>query len=152
MYSKSKLTLRVNINKYDKNKQSRALMPNLIHSLDASSLSSLFEQFSNTYNKSVQFFSIHDCFGTTCDTVFCLQTILASVYVDLYISDPYLLRFDKDVLDQIDNCTHYTLDRENRTVKLNTRIHQIHDIDWVLNKKMVSYRVINKIDSQYIII
>lgn len=48
MYSKVKLNLKVTIkNKYDKHKQIRSLMPNLIHSLDGSSLSLLYEQFTN---------------------------------------------------------------------------------------------------------
>lgn len=77
----------VDKNKYDKNAQVRALMPNLIHSLDGTYLSLLYEQFENSFNKTndkTQFFSVHDCFGTTCDKVFILKTILASVYTDLY--------------------------------------------------------------------
>ncbi|KAF1827981.1 bacteriophage type DNA-directed RNA polymerase, partial [Decorospora gaudefroyi] len=90
MHSKVKLNLKVTVkDKYDKRKQVRALIPNLINYLDASSLSLLFEEFSNSYNNLVQFFSIHDCFGTTCDKVFSLKTTLASVYTDLYSSDPY---------------------------------------------------------------
>jgi DNA-directed RNA polymerase len=97
MYSKAKLNLKVTIKKkFDKNKQIRSLMPNLIHSLDASSLSLLYEKFNYSYNGDVQFFSVHDCFGTTCDKVFLLKTILASVYTDIYSTDPYLLEFDKN--------------------------------------------------------
>lgn len=58
-------------------------MPNLIHSLDASSLSLLYEEFSKIY-ENCQFFSVHDCFGTLCDKVFVLKTILASVYTNIY--------------------------------------------------------------------
>lgn len=153
MYSKLKLTLTINIkDKYDKNKQTRALMPNLIHSLDASSLSLLFEKFSNLHNNYVQFFSVHDCFGTTCEKVFSLKTILASVYTDIYSSDPYLLKFDKDVLDYIEKYTDYRVDRVNRTIVVEDKTFTIHDIDWVLNKKMISSNIINKIDSQYIVI
>lgn len=98
MHSKIKLNLKVTIkDKFDKNKQVRALMPSLIHSLDATCLSLLYEEFINSFNlKNVtQFFSVHGYFGTTCDKVYIVKTILASVYTDLYSSDPYLYKFDK---------------------------------------------------------
>jgi DNA-directed RNA polymerase len=129
-YSKIKLNLKLSIkDKYDKNKQVRALMPNLIHSLDGSSLSLLFNQFSNLYNKSSQFYSVHDCFGTTCDKVFILKTILASVYTDIYSSEPYLYNFDKDILDNIEKKTNYKLDRKNRTLEFLNTTYTIHDIE-----------------------
>jgi DNA-directed RNA polymerase len=115
--------------KFDKNKQIRALMPNLIHSLDSISLSLLFESFSKSYNDSVQFFSIHDCFGTTCEKVFVLKTILASVYIDLYSTDPYLIKLDNNVFDQIERESDYKVDRVNRTVEINDVIHEILDIN-----------------------
>lgn len=138
MYSKVKLTLKTSLKgKFDKNKQVRALMPNLIHSLDSTSLSLLFESFSKSYNDNVQFFSIHDCFGTTCEKVFILKTILASVYIDLYSTDPYLIKFDSNVFDQIERESDYKIDRVNRTVEINDVLHEIHDIYWVLNKKII---------------
>ena len=85
MYSKVRISLKVTENKYDKRKQTRALMPNLIHSLDSTSMSLLYKLFSSFYkDQEKQLFSIHDCFGTTCDKVSVLKTILASVYTDLY--------------------------------------------------------------------
>jgi len=51
LYSKVKLTLRVSIKgSYDKNKQIRALTPNLIHSLDATSLSLLHEKLASSFS------------------------------------------------------------------------------------------------------
>lgn len=154
MHSKVKLNLKVTIkDKYDSNKQVRALMPNLIHSLDGSSLSLLYEQFISAFdNKLVQFFPVHDCFGTTCDKVFILKTILASVYTDLYSSDPYLNKFDSYILDNIENNTDFKLDRDSRTVELPKGKYIIHDVDWVLNKKHLSVLATRKIDSQNILI
>lgn len=158
MYSKAKINLRLSIrDKFDKRKQVRALMPNLIHSLDASSLVLLYSKFSNIYNNP-QFYSVHDCFGTTMDKVENLKTLLASVYTDLYSRDNYLDKFDKCILDHIENSTpEGTLDRKKRTVKLpNFRlkndVYHIHDIEWVKNKKIVDASNFKKIESQYILI
>lgn len=156
MYSKIKLNLKVTVkNKFDVNKQIRALMPNLIHSLDGSSLVLLHEQFIRSLGSgcSIQFFSVHDCFGTTYEKVITLKTILASVYTDLYSSDPYLYKFDKSILDSIENNTDAKLDRENRTVQLpSTKSYTIHDLEWVLNKRILSPKTIRKRDSQNILI
>ncbi len=156
MYSKVKLTLSVTVkDKLDKNRQVRSLMPNLIHSLDATSLNLLYQQFKKAYehkedNKLPQFFSVHDCFGTTCDKVSTLKTILASVYTELYSSKPYLIKFDNYIFENIENNTSYKVDRENRTVEVSdSTIFKIHDIKWVLNEKQVSNKEIRKIDSQW---
>ena len=52
-------------------------MPNLIHSLDASSIALLYERLSenNTYN----LFTIHDCFAVTTDKVELLINLLKAV-------------------------------------------------------------------------
>lgn len=125
-------------------------MPNLIHSLNATSLSLLFHEFYDLYScTDVQFFSVHDCFGTTCDKIFRLKTILASVYTDLYSSEPYLLKYDKQVLDSIESSTDYVVDRINKTVKAGSDIHKLHDLEWVFNRKIMSSKIIKEIESQY---
>lgn len=62
-------------------------------------------------NSSVQFYSVHDCFGTTCDKVSTIKILLASTYTVLYSTDPYLYKFDKQILDFLENNTDYVLDR-----------------------------------------
>lgn len=104
-YSKVKLNLKVNTkDSFCYKKQLRSLMPNLIHSLDASSMTELFYLFSSKF-ENVQFLSIHDCFGTTTDKVEDLKKLL--VYVDLYSDDHYLERFDRGIINYIKENTPY---------------------------------------------
>ena len=128
MYSKTKLNLTITEkDKYDKTKQIRALMPNLIHSLDANGLCTLYYFFSKHYI-SCQFFGVHDCFGTTAKKVFMLKTTLASVYTDIYTKDKYLINFDKDILDMIS--TKPDLKLENRVITLMSgKTYELHDLD-----------------------
>lgn len=63
-------------------------MPNLIHSLDAYSMTELSYQFNNNYHN-FQFYSIHDCFGTTFDKVDILKMYLSFIYINLYSNDTY---------------------------------------------------------------
>lgn len=132
MYSKIKLNLKVTVkDKFDFNKQIRALMPNLIHSLDATSLNLLYKQFIKSFfsKNDTQFFFVHDCFATTCDKVSILKTILASFYTDLYSSDPYLHKFDKSIFDNIKNNTDGILDGANITVFLPKGKYTIYDVE-----------------------
>lgn len=56
--------------KIDKRKQIAALMPNLIHSLDAASLVMLLDGYFNDKKFSVKnIFSILDCFGVTANNM-----------------------------------------------------------------------------------
>lgn len=88
----------------NKNKQIRALMPNLIHSLDASSLALLVKYFRDLKNKDKQifnFYSIHDCFASTANNVSTLLEFTLVVYKLLYFDDKYLINFHKGIIDQI---------------------------------------------------
>ncbi len=151
-YSKTKLNLKTTIkDKYDHNKQIRALMPNLIHSLDGNSMCKLYYFFRKGYKNQAQFFSIHDCFATTCEKVSRLKHILASIYTDLYSRDDYLKTFDNDITNLIRNMTGFPI--ENTVVTLyNGEKYIMHDIDWVINKRIIPGSDIRKIDSQYILI
>ena len=107
-------------------------MPNLIHSLDGTSLILLYEQFVTSLSKgSVQFFSVHDCFGTTCEKVSLMKTILASIYTDLYSADPYLDTFDKSIIDSIESATTHRVDRDTRKVinEYDKEWFTLHDIN-----------------------
>jgi dihydroxyacid dehydratase/phosphogluconate dehydratase len=75
-----------------------------------------------------QFYSIHDCFGTTCEKVSRLKHILASVYTDLYSNEQYLKKFDNDVLDLIKNMTQYPIENREVTLEDGSKFI-IHDID-----------------------
>lgn len=152
-FSKTKINLRVAIkDKFDVKRQTISLMPNLIHSLDATSLSLLYSKFIEHYGSDSQFFSVHDCFGTTCDKVLILKTILASVYTDIYSTEPYLINFDKDILDTIETSTDYKVDRNKRIVYSPNRELILHDIEWVINKKTLDSKTVDKIDHQFLLV
>ena len=75
-------------------------MPNLIHSLDASSLTLLIDNLFKE-NPSINFYSVHDCFAVTCNKVQKIMDILKVIYYNTYSKDQYLRQFDTDVFDSI---------------------------------------------------
>lgn len=75
---------------YDLSQQKRATMPNLIHSLDATTIAILYSNFKNVG----PLYTVHDCFGVTANNVPRLILKLKLVYIQLYSSTGYLKKFD----------------------------------------------------------
>lgn len=157
IFSFSNSRININVPSQDgvisKNKQIIALMPNLIHSLDATSMTLLYDQFHKIYQPDTSLYSIHDCFATTSDKVESLMTILKSVYTKLYSSEPYLRKFDEGILNTISaNYNHEVkIDSKNRKITYNSKTYKLHDLDWVFNKKVDDLRLNQEIDSQYLV-
>ena len=105
--------------KIDKNKQISALMPNLVHSLDATALILLYNSFYSSMDKTqnVNFYSVHDCYGVTAKYVDSLIDNLRTVYLSLYSEKRYIEKFDEDIILNIiqlfgeANCTFHRIER-----------------------------------------
>jgi len=74
---------------YDYKKQLRAIRPNLIHSLDASVIALLYKSL-----QGIDLYTVHDCFAVTADNVPILIKDLQHAYIEIYVSNNYLLQFD----------------------------------------------------------
>ena len=97
-------------------------MPNVIHSLDAASLALLINNFFKENNCN-NFYSIHDCFATSCKNIDKITELLRQIYFNIYSKDKYLLEFDKEFLDNIkktygEDC----YDSETRTISIEKEI------------------------------
>jgi len=101
-FSKSKIKLSVYKNKLDLAKQSRAFMPNLIHSLDATSLMLLVNNyFSNDELDCKNIYTIHDCFAMPMNHVEFIIDTLRKVYISLYSDSNYLEELNNGILEII---------------------------------------------------
>lgn len=144
-------------NKFDSNKQVIALMPNLIHSLDAASMVLLYDQFSKIYFNSINLYTVHDCFSSTAEKISNMVTILRSVYTKFYSDDPYLRKFDDGIIKIIHANYDESIDWNHKERKLTfiknkkKRTYYLHDIEWVLGNKLYDSKHISKIDSQYLL-
>ena len=68
-----------------KNKNIRALMANLIHFLDATSLSLLVNNYFKSYDNEIKnIYGIHDCFSTTFNKMPFIVENLKLIYIFLY--------------------------------------------------------------------
>lgn len=102
-YSKSKFTIKVaNKEKFNSQKQIRAFMPNLVHSLDAASLAMLVDLYFNKQLDSTKnIYAIHDCFAVTANNVENIMELLKLVYIQIYSEGNYLKQLDLEIKHQI---------------------------------------------------
>ena len=148
-FSKSSFILKIPTTKLNAQKQIRAFMPNLVHSLDAASLALLEEYYFKTVDVK-NLYAIHDCFAVTANNVDTLISYLKLVYIKIYSEDEYLRGLDKELIQHIKH--YYSADcfnDETLEIKVNDLTLNYPDINIVLGKKLPTSDFI--LNSSYLI-
>jgi len=98
----NKIVLREKVDKIDKNKQVQAIIPNIIHSLDATHLINVIN---NSFNNNLySIITIHDCFGTLPNSMDKLNYLVKKEFILLYSQDNFLDKFHNKMIETlIDN-------------------------------------------------
>ncbi len=116
-YSKTNI-IREITNKTDNRKQKNAIIPNIIHSLDASHLHNLIDECSKSSITPI--ITVHDCFGTLPNLVELLLFRLKEEYIFLYINANFLKTFQKRLIQNIkDNNYEIIVENKNKYVLIN---------------------------------
>jgi DNA-directed RNA polymerase len=132
-YNRKTFTIRViSENKLDKRKQIRALMPNLIHSLDATSLTLLYLRY-KTINPNI--FTVHDCFAVPAPYVESLIDLLQKVYLDLYSDKAYLIQFDDSIRKNIVESLGKVFNKDNTKILVNDKWIDFPNVDDIFQVK-----------------
>jgi DNA-directed RNA polymerase len=101
-FSKTSFLLKIpDKNKYNVHRQIRAFMPNLVHSLDATSLAMLVDQYFNSITEVKNLYAVHDCFAVTANNVENLMLYLKLVYINIYSENNYLRQLNKQIIEHI---------------------------------------------------
>ena len=88
-----------------------AIIPNIIHSLDASHLS---EIIINAFeNKTFPILTVHDCFGTHPNYIYILQFRLKEEFINLYLDNKFLKTFQKRIMQYIKD-NNFLIVKENK--------------------------------------
>lgn len=103
--SNKSLILREKLDKMDKRGQVNAIIPNIIHSLDASHLMNVI--ISANDKKINYVLPIHDCFGTHPNDVDKLFDLLKLEFVKLYANEEFLSKFHNNIKQSIINNNGY---------------------------------------------
>lgn len=94
-----KMVIREYFNEIDSRKQSNAIIPNIIHSLDATHLINLIN---NTTEKGFNpIITIHDCFGTHPNKMEELIYLIKKEFILLYSQENFLEKFHSRIIQSI---------------------------------------------------
>jgi DNA-directed RNA polymerase len=132
----------------DKNKQITAFMPNFVHSLDSTTLLLLYESFYKTVDsRTVNFYSVHDCYGVTAKHIDLLISLLRSIYIRLYSDELYIVKFDEEIINFI--ISSYRIkesdyDKENRIIIVNKKEHKLPVLSGLIEPNKEAYGKLEK--------
>jgi DNA-directed RNA polymerase len=136
----------VNSNEYvvDRRKQVESIIPNVIHSLDASHLMFVIKECINT--NILPIITVHDCFGTLPNQMFHLEQVVKKQFVHLYTNENFLNKFHKKLLDSIEDNNYIIFkkgERKGRKEKI-MELLRIFDSANIKKKKKKWYGLIKE--------
>lgn len=147
-FIKSKYSFKTYIKQYDMRKQSNAAMPNLIHSLDASTTALLYDVFNENHNDN-NLYTIHDCFAVTADRVECLVDMLKSVYLKMYSDNVYVKDLHEYIISTIKKTLgNHTFTSDNKYIMIDDervlypKLDNVIDTNVSINKLLESSNIV----------
>lgn len=90
---------KTNKDKKDNNKQRQAIIPNIIHSLDASHLINIINTAIDINLNPI--ITIHDCFGTHPNKMGNLHQLVLKEFIFLYTNEDFLKKFHMQIIESI---------------------------------------------------
>lgn len=108
-----KLVLKTKLNELDKAKQAQAIIPNIIHSLDASHLINLIKNAS--IDKFYPLIPIHDCFGTLPNLMSQLEYNVKKEFIIIYSDSQFLNNFHQRFLQSITDNQYEIINKDGKT-------------------------------------
>ena len=112
------MVLREWTNEIDKNKQVAAIIPNIIHSLDASHIMQIIMDLEN---KDYPIITVHDCFGTHPNNLQNLSDLVKMKFIKIYTQHDFLLEFHDWNIKLIEKNGYIIkeiLDKNKNTIKV----------------------------------
>lgn len=112
IYNKSKpITISLPTNKFDKVGIRRSMMPNLIHSLDASNIHMLIKHL----DEGTSIYTIHDCFASLPNSMKKVENKVKETFIEIYFKDGnYVKTLNEQLLTQISSLTDILTDDDGK--------------------------------------
>lgn len=135
--SSKPITILVPTDSLDYSSIKTGLMPNFIHSLDASNIHMLINLIIQLQIKNMNLYTIHDCFATDYKNIALLEILIKKSFTDIYFNKKYLDFIHECFLKQIESMnTIFTENKDGNIIK-----YILLDPKFKFNSKM---KLINK--------
>ena len=138
---------RDNSNKINEGKQIQAIIPNIIHSMDASHLINVIKSASD--KKFYPLITIHDCFGTLPNKMGELEYNIKKEFILLYSNNTFLKNFHKRFIQNIKD-NNFDIEIEGRKSYINLD-HTNKKLEIPIMPKIGQLDIDNIINSKYMI-
>ena len=116
--SSKPITILVPTDSLDYSSIKTGLMPNFIHSLDASNIHMLINLIIQLQIKNMNLYTIHDCFATDYKNIALLEILIKKSFTDIYFNKKYLDFIHECFLKQIESMnTIFTENKDGNIIK-----------------------------------
>ena len=142
-----KMVIRESLNEMDKIKQTNAIIPNIIHSLDATHLINLINNAQDIGFATI--ITVHDCFGTHPNKMEELAFMVKKEFILLYSQDNFLKTYHDRLIQSIKDNNYKVIFNEEE--KSNYVINNYRAIKLPNTPKLGDLDLKKIIDSKYMI-
>ena len=118
------------------------LMPNFIHSLDASNIHLLIREILLLNFNKLNLYTIHDCFATDYKNMAILELLVKKSFSDIYFNEDYLKKIHNSFLNQINSIT--TIFDENSDTNIKKYILIDSKLIKNKNKNLINYELLDR--------
>ena len=105
------------------------LMPNFIHSLDASNIHLLIKNLENIGTANINLYTIHDCFASDYKNIALIELLVKHSFVELYFKKNYLETIHNSFILQISG------QRDIFTEEVNSQDNEIQTTNYIYIEK-----------------
>jgi len=104
----------LNRKKIDIRKQNNSIVPNIVHSFDASNIALLIKNISSNFcDKNFNLLTIHDCFATNANDIEKMVLNVKLAFISLYSEESFIDTYHKFILEFLRNTGYLIEDKSN---------------------------------------
>jgi DNA-directed RNA polymerase len=147
------ITILIPTDNIDHEKIKSGLMPNFIHSLDATNIHLLIKNINKIQNnKNINLYTIHDCFATDYKSMALIELLVKKSFIDIYFNENYMELIHKSFINQIEEITEIYIEKNKlegdklyvllpKKIKTNKKLKKAENIKYLNNENEIREKI-----------